>query len=83
MADETVMVVAGPKAEPGRVVLWERDAMHPDQSGPHEVYVTAPAEGEDAVPVKVGRTPAVEGKLRTGELVEAAKAAAPKASPKE
>lgn len=62
----TVMVKPGDKLRPGEVALWEVSDEHPDG----EVMISAPQKGEDAQPVKVGRTPAVNARLADGRLVE-------------
>lgn len=78
MADEHITVSIGPKAKAGRVVLHEQSDMHPDG----EAYIAAPAEGEEAKSFSVGRTPAVEQHIRTGELVEGGGAASARAKAK-
>ena len=50
-----------------RVVLWEKDAAHPDG----EIFVS-----NDGKEYKAGETPAVKRKLASGELVKAGTAAA-------
>jgi hypothetical protein len=59
MAHDKQIVVEGAPNE-GRVILWEKDPIHPDG----EVFIT---EGQQVV---VGVTPAVNALLKTGKLNE-------------
>lgn len=61
----TIRVVPGPKCEPGRVALWEKDNPEPGQ----EVFIAAPHAGEPAAaPVEVAETPWVNDRLQMGIL---------------
>lgn len=82
MADEnkpqTITVVPGPTSKPNIVILWERDAAHPDG----EIYLVG---GDDQAPTEVAETAAVLEKLASGELArgggERSTAKAPPAEP--
>jgi hypothetical protein len=77
MAD-TIQVVSGPKAVKDQVILWERDAAHPNG----EIYLVGGEEVDGKPKVtEVGETPGVLDKMATGELARVgSKEAAPAAT---
>jgi hypothetical protein len=60
MANETFVTVKAAK-EDSKVVLWEKDPLHPDG----EIFITG-----DGVTHKVAKTAAVQRALADGKLVE-------------
>ena len=61
MAKKTMWVQAsGDFTNGGKVVLWERDPLHPEG----EIFIG------DANPIEVGDTDAVQERIRTGALVK-------------
>ena len=85
MSDEKksfISVKVGPKAEKGKVAIWEVNPAHPqgDVEGTGEIFISEGADNDKIF--KVGNTLLVEEKIRAGALVQVADAKADAPAPK-
>lgn len=84
MADEKkshITVKVGPKAEKGKVAIWEVNPAHPheDFEAAGEIFISEGPDNEKTF--KVGSTPLVDEKIRAGALVQVTEDKAPAPKP--